>query len=132
MPTQNPRSADAMATWYGPASVIGMSVRKVGNATILDLIDSLTWDRSAERFKAKIMELLGAGATDFAINLSKVSYIDSTGIGTLLAAYNLIRKAGGTCRFFAAQEHVLLNLKRVNLDKVFTIFDDEAAAVSNC
>jgi anti-sigma B factor antagonist len=132
MPTQNPGTADAMATWYGPASVIGMGVRKIGKATILDLMDSLTWDRSAERFKSKITELLDAGATDFAINLGRVSYVDSTGIGTLLAAHNLIIRAGGTCRFFAAQEHVLLNLKRVHLDKVFTIFDDEAAAVSSC
>lgn len=109
-----------------------MRVRISGKSTIIDLTDSLTWDRSAQRFKAKIAELLDAGAKDFAINLGRVSYIDSTGIGTLLAVFNQIRKAGGTCRFFAAQEHVRLTLKRVHLDSVFMIFEDEAAAVASC
>ncbi len=132
MPNQHPRSADATATWLGPASVLGMSVRKSGKATILDLMDSLTWDRSAQRFKAKISELLAAGAKDFAINLGRVAYVDSTGIGALLAAHNLIQTAGGTCRFFAAHEHVRQTLNRVHLDKIFKLFDDEAAAVSSC
>ncbi len=131
MPNQHPSTADAMATWLGPASVLGIRVRISGKATILDVTDSLTWDRSAERFKAKIAELLAAGAKDFAINLDRVSYIDSTGIGALLSVHNLIHSAGGRCSFFGAHEHVRQTLNRVHLDRIFNLFDDEASALSN-
>jgi anti-sigma B factor antagonist len=132
MPDHRPRTEDVMATWLGPPTVHGLGVRMVGNATVLDIAESLTWDRSAERFKVKISELLEAGVKDVAINLGRVNYLDSTGIGVLLVAHNAIRHAGGTCRFFAAHEHVRQALNRVHLDKVLNLFDDEAAALSGC
>ncbi len=131
MPTQNPRTADALATWLGPPEAFGLGVRMAGEVTILDLVDSLTWERSAERLKRKITELLDAGARDIAINLGRVSYIDSTGIGSLLTIHNAIQSAGGTCRIFAAQEHIRHTLTRVHLDKVLKLFDDEAAALAS-
>src|SRR5512144_940205 len=118
MPTQSSRPPDTMATWIGPPEAFGMGVRQVGNATVLDLIDCLTWDRSAERLKRKISDLLSTGVKDVAVNLDRVTYMDSTGIGALLAVHNSIRSAGGTCRFFAPQEHIRHILKRIQLDKV--------------
>jgi anti-sigma B factor antagonist len=132
MLTNHLGTTDAPTLLLVPHITQGIVVRKVGDATVLDLTDSLTWDGSSERFRRKIWELLDAGAKDLIINLGGVSYLDSTGIGALLVAHNSIRGAGGTCRFFAAHNHVRQTLNRVHLDKVFKLFDDEAAAVSSC
>ncbi|MGE5327281.1 MAG: STAS domain-containing protein [Deltaproteobacteria bacterium] len=132
MPDHRPGTDDAMKTWVGPPAAYGMVVRKVEEVTILDLGGSLTQDRSAERFKTRISELLAAGAKQLAINLSRVSYIDSTGVGALLVAHNTIYHAGGSCTFFGVDEHTRQLLHRVHLDVVFRIFDNEAAAVSSC
>ncbi len=131
MPTFHQANPDAPTLCLGPTTTRGIAVRKVGNVTVLDLTYPLTMDQSVEAFQGRIWELLDAGAKDLAINLAKVPYIDSTGIGALLAVHNSIQGAGGKCRFFAAQEHVRHMLRRVQLDKVFKIYDDEAAAVSS-
>lgn len=127
-----PRTANGWALQLAPPTTQGIAVRRVGNATVLDLTQALTWDHSTEKFRGKILELLNAGIKDVAINLGEVAYVDSTGIGALLAAHKSIRSAGGKCRFFGAHEHVHQTLNRVHLDTVFKLFDDEATAVASC
>jgi anti-anti-sigma factor len=65
------------------------------------------------------------------VNFAQVTHMDSSGVGALLAAYKSIQVAGGKCKLVGAPPQVLRTLQRMNLDRVFELFEDESAAVSS-
>jgi len=102
----------------------------VDDVTVLDLRGCVTSDQSAH-FREGIQELLHGGTKKFVVNLAQVTYMDSAGVGALLGAYKSIRAAGGKCKFVGPPSQVLRTLQRVNLHKVFELFEDESAAISS-
>jgi anti-anti-sigma factor len=106
-------------------------VRKLNGVTVLDLTGSFTAAEPTQEFREQIEALSAGGTSNFVVNLSQVSYIDSSGVGALLAAFRFIRTAGGKCKFSGAPPQVVHTLKTLNLHRVFDLFEDEAAALSS-
>ena len=110
-----------------------LGVRKVNDVTVLDLTGSFVGvgEHPTSAIREQVQALLAGGTNKFVINLSQLSYIDSSGVGVLLATLRSIRSAGGKCNFSGAPPQVMHTLKTLNLHKVFDLFDDEAAAMSS-
>ncbi len=64
------------------------------------------------------------------VDLEKVSFIDSSGLGMLISFYKEINEKQGRIVFFNVQEYVWKLLKLVNLDKIFSVLPDRPAALS--
>ncbi len=62
------------------------------------------------------------------LNLEQVSFIDSAGIGWLLAVHKRFQKAGGKLVLHTLPESIQLTLKVLRLDTVLCIADTEASA----
>ena len=107
-----------------------ITIRKAGPATILDLSGSLKLGEAEQIFRNQIQELLDAGSTHVAVNMSGVTDIDSSGIGALVRAFTIIKRAGGKCTFFAPNKRVVMLLKMVRLDNVLDLAEDEASALT--
>jgi len=107
-----------------------MADRKVHDVSVIDLTGPLVRELPVLAFRDQIRELLDQGTQDFAINLAGVSYADSYGVGGLAAAYNLVHQAGGRIKFFAAPERLVRTLRRLRLDTILELVDDEASALS--
>lgn len=107
-----------------------IKVRKTDNTTVLDLNGPFVM-ADAPHFKAQVREALDAGAKQIAVNLSAVSYLDSSGIGAIVGAFSAIKGAGGQCKFFAPTAQVLKVLKMVRLDAVLDLRQDELTALSS-
>ena len=98
---------------------------------ILDLEGRITAGEEASLLRDALRRLAEGGHNRIILNLEKVDYIDSTGLGALVMGYTTLRKAGGALK--------LLNLSRRNielivftkLETVFEIFDDELDAVNS-
>ena len=75
--------------------------------------------------------LLEGGTKNLAINLADIKYIDSSGIGSLAAAWTTSKKMGANCRLFGIPTKVKLMLKISRLDTVFQVLEDEASALSS-
>ena len=105
--------------------------RRVESVTVLDIGGKLVMDRSAERLKDKINSLISQARTHIVLNLKGVSYIDSSGLGELVASYGSVMKAGGALKLLnvTSRNHDLLSITR--LVTVFESFDSEAEAVSS-
>jgi anti-sigma B factor antagonist len=65
-----------------------------------------------------------------AVNLSGITYLDSSGIGALVRSFTTLKLAGGKCTFFAPSKQVLMLLKMVRLDTILDLAEDEAAALA--
>jgi anti-anti-sigma factor len=107
-----------------------INVRRAGRVTILDLEGALKLGAPEDAFREQIRQLMAAGPTCLAINLARVSDLDSSGVGLLLQTFAAFKRAGGRCAFFSPSERVKMVLRMVHLDRVLDIFGDEATALA--
>jgi anti-sigma B factor antagonist len=105
--------------------------RVIGHATVLDIIGKLTMDQAAQHLKDKINSLISQQRTHIVLNLKNVPYIDSGGLGQLVASYGSVMKTGGALKLLNvnSRNHDLLSITR--LVTVFESFDSEAEAVQS-
>ncbi len=108
---------------------ITIEERSAGRVTILDIDGRLTLDRGAERLKDKIDSLMAQERTRILVNLQNVPYIDSGGLGQLIASYGSVVKQGGSMKLLGvnARNHDLLSITR--LVTLLESFGSEAEAV---
>lgn len=104
--------------------------RQAGSVTILDLAGKFTID-DAQRFRDKINSLIVQARIGIVANLAGVTYIDSGGLGQLVASYASVAKAGGALKLanINQRNHDLLSITR--LITVFQNFASEAEAVGS-
>ena len=105
--------------------------RQVGGVTVLDLVGKLTIDQDAQRLKDKINSLIQQQRTSVVLNLADVTYIDSGGLGQLVASFGSLSKTTGGLKLLHVNKrnHDLLSITR--LVTVFDSFDSEAEAVAS-
>jgi anti-sigma B factor antagonist len=110
---------------------IRIEERPIGRVTVLDIVGKLTTDQSAQHLKDKINSLVSQGRTHIVLNLKNVPYIDSGGLGQLVASYGSVMKTGGALKLLnvSSRNHDLLSITR--LVTVFESFDSEAEAVQS-
>ncbi|HEX4823409.1 MAG TPA: STAS domain-containing protein [Candidatus Polarisedimenticolaceae bacterium] len=83
---------------------------------------------NAAAVKAQALTLL-ADATDVAVDLSDIEFIDSAGVGVLVALFKNSRLKGGRARFCGLRPGVRSVLEIIRLDQIFEIYDDVQAAM---
>jgi anti-sigma B factor antagonist len=75
-------------------------------------------------------ELVQGGSRRIVLNMADVTYLDSSGIGELVASYTSVATAGGELKLLnlAKRVHELLNITKLYI--VFEAFEDEASAIA--
>ena len=100
------------------------------NVVILDIEGEVDLYNAPE-IKKKIKEQVDAGKHNLIINLEKVSYIDSSGIGVLISSLSQLRKVGGGLKIINVYSSVKKVFELTKLTSFFDIFDSEDAAVNS-
>jgi anti-sigma B factor antagonist len=110
---------------------VEISERSVGAVTILDLSGRLTIGDPAQNLKDKTESLVFQDRKQIVVNLAGVPYIDSGGLGQLVACYTSVAKAGGrlTLLNVNTRNHDLLSITK--LVSVFETFDTETEALAS-
>jgi len=75
-------------------------------------------------FKEKLMELTKQNEADIYIRCENLSYIDSTGLGTLVAVLKTVKLYGGEIRLIKTKNAVSKLFRITNLDKAFVLESD--------
>ena len=111
--------------------MITIDERHIGSVTVLDIVGKLTIDEAAEHLRDKINSLLSQGETRIVLNLKEVPYIDSGGLGQLIASFGSVKRAGGSIKLLHvnARNHDLLSI--TSLVTVFESFDSEEQAIKS-
>ena len=76
---------------------------------------------SAPALAACLDDLANGGVTAIVVDLAKVTFIDSTGLGVLVAGYNAATERGGTVELVASDPRVVRVLEMTSLDQLFTV-----------
>jgi anti-sigma B factor antagonist len=86
---------------------------------------------SSPKMRTVIMDAIGhKGVTRVAVNMSGVSYIDSSGIATFVEGLRSAREKNCGFVLFSLQQGARDVLELARLDTIFDIRADEAAALS--
>jgi anti-sigma B factor antagonist len=85
---------------------------------------------SAPVFHASLHELIGRDADAVVVDLSQVSFIDSTGLGVLVSAETQVRETGRSIRLVVTHPQIMRLLELTGLDEVFTILSSTRDAVT--
>jgi anti-sigma B factor antagonist len=73
---------------------------------------------AAPALRVGIEKLVSEGQARLVVDLAAISFIDSSGLGCLIAGLKKARQAGGNLRIAEASEQVLTVLRLTNLDRV--------------
>jgi anti-sigma B factor antagonist len=83
---------------------------------------------TAPRLKEELVSLISGGCVNVIVDLEKVAFIDSSGLGVLVSALRRAREKDGSVRIVCTRESILKIFRITGLDKVFPIFADAAEA----
>jgi anti-sigma B factor antagonist len=108
---------------------IQVTNRQVGDVTVVDVAGRITLGEGASALRENIRELVAKGNKKILLNLSDVSYIDSSGIGELVSAYTTVTNQGGTLKLLGLTKRVKDLLQITKLYTVFEVFESEPIAV---
>jgi anti-sigma B factor antagonist len=102
---------------------------EVGDVTVLHLQGQITFGAATQKLRSIIHDTLEAGKKKILLNMAEVYYIDSSGLGELVAACTSASNQGGKLKVMKLTKRVqdLVQLTRVH--RVVEVFDDEESAV---
>jgi len=99
--------------------------------TVLQLSGRVTLGEESSQLRAKIKEVLGLGKARLILDLGDVSYIDSAGLGTLVAGYTTAQNQGASMKLANLTRKFREQLNITKLVTVFEVFDSVEEAVKS-
>lgn len=110
---------------------LNIKQRQAGDVSILDLDGEVRIGDSATALRGAIREMVAAGNQKILLNLAGVRYIDSSGIGELIANYTTANRSGGQLKLLNLTEKVQDLLVITKLLTVFDVYENETEALSS-
>jgi anti-sigma B factor antagonist len=108
-----------------------LTERTVDRVSVLDLAGRLTSMDGAGLLKAAVERLVAVGRTNIVLNLSQLSYMDSSGLGEMVACYTTASKAGGAVKLAHTGAKIQDLLSITKLITVFDTYDTEQLALDS-
>ena len=110
---------------------LDLKERQAGDVTILDLTGEVRIGDSSVALRNSVRNLADQGKTKLLLNLAGVKYIDSSGIGELIANYTTVSRQGGQLKLLNLTDKIQNLLVITKLLTVFDSFDNEAEALKS-
>jgi anti-sigma B factor antagonist len=105
--------------------------KELYGAVVLELHGKLTGGPEAETFRNIFKELVNNGKMNIIVNLKKVDWINSTGLGILISGYTSVRKAGGDLVLCNVGDRIDSILYVTKLNLLFQAFESEEDAAEH-
>jgi anti-sigma B factor antagonist len=105
------------------------NIRQIGHISVVDLSGKITIGEGDVALRNAVQEILESGNQHILLNLEKVSYMDSAGIGELVACYKRAKEKEGSVKLLNPSGKVYDLLSLTKLEEVFDTFTDEKEAL---
>jgi len=106
-----------------------LHTREIGRVVVVDAAGRLTLTDGRTKLRDQIHVSSGCGTKKFVLNLARVEFVDSYGIGELVRCYSAVRQAGGELKLAGVNHKVLEVLAISRLSAFFEMYPDEDAAL---
>jgi anti-sigma B factor antagonist len=108
-----------------------MTNREVDGVSVVALDGRIVLGEESNALREKVKSLLAEGKKKIVLNMDNITFIDSAGLGTLVAAHHSAKSQGSSLRLCHLGSKFQEVLQITKLLTVFDVFDTEAAAVAS-
>src|SRR5512142_1662245 len=127
-PWSGPSVCRGLSSWRSAVD-LSLSTRSEGDRTVVVVggeIDVYT----APKLREQLIDLVAAGNYHIVVDMTKVEFLDSTGLGVLVGGLKRVRAHDGSLRLVCTQERILKIFRITGLTKVFPIHSSVEEAVA--
>ena len=91
-----------------------------GDVVVLEVSGKVMGGSDSDKFKSVIVSLIDEGVKKLLIDLSRVPWMNSSGVGILISAYTSMKNSGASVKFLNINERVKAILM---VTKLLTVFE---------
>jgi anti-sigma B factor antagonist len=108
-----------------------MTNSEVDGVTVVELDGRIVLGEESNSLRERLKSMVAAGKRKIVLNMAEITYIDSAGLGALVAAHVSAKTQGASVRLcnLGKKFHDVMQVTR--LLTVFDVYDTQAAAVSS-
>ena len=103
---------------------------EISGAVVIGISGEIDMDTSPELWKA-LMGLIKRRPREVVVDCCEVTYMDSSGIATLVEGLKAMRGHNGTLKLAGINDHVMDIIRFAKLDTVFSNYDSVQSALKN-
>jgi anti-sigma B factor antagonist len=115
----------------GISMSIKMTNSEVDGVSVVELDGRIVLGEESNSLREKLKSLIAEGKKKIVLNMAEIKYIDSSGLGTLVAAHLSAKNQGASVRLCHLGKKFHEIMQMTKLLTVFDVYDTEAAAVSS-
>ncbi len=108
-----------------------ITIRTLGGVTVVDVSGPLVLSEGAGGLRDTVRGLIVQGGRQLLLNLAAVTFLDSAGVGELIAARTAALNRGAELKLLRPSRKVFEVLHGTRVARVFEILQDEAEAVGS-
>jgi len=108
-----------------------MTSREVDGVSVLALDGRIVLGEESNALREKVKSLIAEGKKKIVLNMNNVTFIDSAGLGTLVALHHSAKSNGAQLKLCHLGTKFREVLQITKLLTVFDVYDTEAAAVAS-
>jgi anti-sigma B factor antagonist len=108
-----------------------LSTRKIQDIIIIDVEGNVLLGDGDVEIKKTVDDFLKRGNKNFLLNLAKVPYLDSAGLGEIIRCFTSLRRSGGSFKLLSPNKRIIDLLNITKLLDVFDCYDNETAAIAS-
>ncbi len=108
-----------------------MTERDVNGITVVTMDGRIVLGEESNALRERVKSLLAGQKNKIVLDMGNVTYIDSAGLGTLVATYHSARQQGATMKLANLGQKFREVLQVTKLLTVFEVHDSESAAVAS-
>ena len=112
-----------------PVGKSGVNFRQLPGAVVAELVGKIAFAGGAGLLRETIQGCLERGQNRILLELGRVDFIDSAGLGELVRSHAAVRSRGGQLKLVNPSAGVHQLLRLTHLDRVFEIAPDEHSAL---
>ena len=102
-----------------------------GDVTLLRLSGQLTMGLDSGELKQRIQKLVSESKTNVILNLGELGFLDSYGLGELVACLTTLKKRGGSLKLAQPTEFVRDILRMTRLNSLFAAYESQEDALAS-
>ena len=110
---------------------VRMTNSEVDGVSVVTLDGRIVLGEESTSFREKLKSLIAEGKKKIVLNMSNVTYIDSSGLGTMVASHTSARAQGASMKICNLGSKFQEILQVTKLVTVFDVYPSEAAAIAS-
>lgn len=121
----------ARANTWGVLVSLNISTRESAGVTIVDLEGKATIGENNDLLNNSLRKIVAGGARHLLLNLSDLTQLDSSSIGTIAGTFVSLSRTGGTLKLLKPRGRVRTALDAMKWLDYIATFDNEAEALAS-